>query len=452
MKTYNKKMLAVVFSAFCIWGLAQTSQSAEQKTEAESAVNQSKNVTSLTNSQLLSSAGTIIATNNGVTITQGPGASTPEGPEPQGGWFTPLYTVGGVVKSEYYDKAEETFVSQGERPFSVSLGSDNRWQMSLVDYWDSKEKTTTNFVAYDGTNIFTALYSNYYLDTETFSAVEKKKIMGAPTIGKGPFPIHGSPAMGLLWVAFLSGDYLRGGDTNRIPNLLRSDLYTDPTAWCADFRTRMLENSSNPLVKEGFFELNKDYISDDLMDYPNVEEPMSERSAFVLSEILNTLKDIEEDGFLNSHYILSDSIKMNEITIPKEFRSSFYTLPKRDEKAYLCGKRTGTITNVTFNAKAVPMIPQMEGSQIVRDSRFMFKDEHKFRNTISYFVTNQWELSMDDIEREKADRLYVGSRGMFAPREKSNYGKLIAIAALILIPLIIGIIKIAFSRNRKIQN
>jgi hypothetical protein len=429
MNTYNKSLFLVVFSALCIWSIAQTSQSAEQKAEGEN------------------------ATNNGVTITQGPGASIPEGPEPQGGWFTPLYTVGGVVKSEYYDKAEETFVSQGESPFSVSLGSDNRWQMSLVNYWDdSKEKTTTNFVAYDGTNIFTALYSKYYLDTKTFSAVEKKKIMGAPTIGKGPFPIHGTPAMGLLWVAFLSGDYLRGGDTNRIPNLLLSDLDTDPTAWCADFRTRMLENSSNPLVKEGFFELNKDYISDDLMDYPNVEEPMSERSAFVLSEILNTLKDIEEDRFLSSHYILSDSIKMNEITIPKEFRSSFYTLPKRDEKAYLCGKRTGTITNVTFNAKAVPMIPQMEGSQIVRDTRFMFKDEHKFRNTISYFVTNQWELSMDDIEREKADRLYVGSRGGYAPRGKSNYGKLIAIAALILIPFIIGIIKIAFSRNRKIQH
>lgn len=429
MKIYNKSLFLVVFSAFCVWGIAQTSQSAEQKAEGEN------------------------ATNNGVTITQGPGASIPEGPEPQGGWFTPLYTVGGVVKSEYYDKAEETFVSQGESPFSVSLGSDNRWQMSLVNYWDdSKEKTTTNFVAYDGTNIFTALYSKYYLDTKTFSAVEKKKIMGAPTIGKGPFPIHGTPAMGLLWVAFLSGDYLRGGDTNRIPNLLRSDLYTDPTAWCADFRTRMLENSSNPLVKEGFFELNKDYISDDLMDYPNVEEPMSERSAFVLSEILNTLKDIEEDRFLSSHYILSDSIKMNEITIPKEFRSSFYTLPKRDEKAYLCGKRTGTITNVTFNAKAVPMIPQMEGSQIVRDSRFMFKDEHKFRNTISYFVTNQWELSMDDIEREKADRLYVGLRGGYAQRGKSNYGKLIAIAALILIPFIIVIIKITFSRNRKIQH
>jgi hypothetical protein len=317
MNTYNKSLFLVVFSALCIWSIAQTSQSAEQKAEGEN------------------------ATNNGVTITQGPGASIPEGPEPQGGWFTPLYTVGGVVKSEYYDKAEETFVSQGESPFSVSLGSDNRWQMSLVNYWDdSKEKTTTNFVAYDGTNIFTALYSKYYLDTKTFSAVEKKKIMGAPTIGKGPFPIHGTPAMGLLWVAFLSGDYLRGGDTNRIPNLLLSDLDTDPTAWGADFRTRMLENSSNPLVKEGFFELNKDYISDDLMDYPNVEERMSERRAFVLSEILNTLKDIEEDRFLSSHYILSDSIKMNEITIPKEFRSSFYTLPKRDEKAYLCGKTT----------------------------------------------------------------------------------------------------------------
>ncbi|MDI9401497.1 MAG: hypothetical protein ACOX2U_04280 [Limisphaerales bacterium] len=57
---------------------------------------------------------------------------------------------------------------------------------------------------------------------------------------------------------------------------------------------------------------------------------------------------------------------------------------------------------------------------------------------------------MDAIEREKADRLHVGLRGMHAPREKSNYGKLIAIAALILIPFTVGIIKITFFRNRKI--
>jgi hypothetical protein len=212
MNTYNKSLFLVVFSALCIWSIAQTSQSAEQKAEGEN------------------------ATNNGVTITQGPGASIPEGPEPQGGWFTPLYTVGGVVKSEYYDKAEETFVSQGESPFSVSLGSDNRWQMSLVNYWDdSKEKTTTNFVAYDGTNIFTALYSKYYLDTKTFSAVEKKKIMGAPTIGKGPFRSTGP----LLW------DYSGSLPLRRLSawrrykqnsQLLLSDLDTDPTAWCVRFQ------------------------------------------------------------------------------------------------------------------------------------------------------------------------------------------------------------------------
>ncbi len=59
----------LLLSVLSIWSIAQTSQNAGQKAEGENAAN------------------------NGVTITQGPGASIPEGPEPQGGWFTPLYTV-----------------------------------------------------------------------------------------------------------------------------------------------------------------------------------------------------------------------------------------------------------------------------------------------------------------------------------------------------------------------
>ena len=97
---HTKKLLyiALVLSVLSIWGIAQTNQTATQKVEAGIDETQSKDVSSLTNSQLLSSAGTIIATNNGVTITQGPGASIPEGPEPQGGWFTPLLGRGTCYK------------------------------------------------------------------------------------------------------------------------------------------------------------------------------------------------------------------------------------------------------------------------------------------------------------------------------------------------------------------
>jgi hypothetical protein len=84
--------IALVLSVLSIWGIAQTNQTeyerAMQKVLAEYLKTSGIGISaqSLTNSQLLSSAGTIIATNNGVTITQGPGAfATPEGPEPQEG-------------------------------------------------------------------------------------------------------------------------------------------------------------------------------------------------------------------------------------------------------------------------------------------------------------------------------------------------------------------------------
>ena len=83
--------IALVLSVLSIWGIAQTNQTeyerAMQKVLAEYLKTSGIGISaqSLTNSQLLSSAGTIIATNNGVTITQVPGASISEGPEPQEG-------------------------------------------------------------------------------------------------------------------------------------------------------------------------------------------------------------------------------------------------------------------------------------------------------------------------------------------------------------------------------
>ena len=141
MNTTKKFLgIALVLSVLSIWGIAQTSQTGAEalKVEAEIAVTQGKNAQSLTNSQLLSSAGTIIATNNGVTITQGPGASIPEGPEPQGGWFTPRYTAEGVVKREYFSGLEDAQLTL-TNPFSFSMGDNRFWKAKVSwDWWHSK--------------------------------------------------------------------------------------------------------------------------------------------------------------------------------------------------------------------------------------------------------------------------------------------------------------------------
>ena len=60
---HTKKLLytALVLSVLSIWSIAQTNQTATQKVETEIDETQSKDVSSLTNSQFISSAGTIIA-------------------------------------------------------------------------------------------------------------------------------------------------------------------------------------------------------------------------------------------------------------------------------------------------------------------------------------------------------------------------------------------------------
>ena len=393
IKDNAKKFLgiAMVLSVLSIWGVAQTNQTATQKAGTGIDETQSKSVTSLTNSQLLSSAGTIIATNNGVTITQGPGASIPEGPEPQGGWFTPFYTAEGVVRYEVLDEKMEVDMSF-DYPFSVSVGANNCWQIRQA----LPESFMTNLVAYDGTNVYSVSTADRYRDREGVVHMMEKPQTGTPIISPGKFPLGKVSGVYFLWLAYAGGDYLIQEKQERIP----CDFYnalTHPSAWCSDFKYKLFSGKINNIVSEGAFVFNKKYVSERTEDYPYIDEPVGELNINYFNEKIKTLNNIKNENFIFSTYSLINKKSLNDLEIPTVFSSEKFSIPATSSESSHCSERIkGNVTNIIYSPGPVPLIPVFSGSVIMRDMRFATKTATGFRNSIWYNTTNEWILSTND--------------------------------------------------------
>ncbi len=410
IKDNAKKFLgiAMVLSVLSIWGVAQTNQTATQKAGTGIDETQSKSVQSLANSQLLSSAGTVIATNNGVTITQGPGASIPEGPEPQGGWFTPLYRAEGMIKGIRVN-SKTAKVNESEYPFTISLDGKGRWQMSwvstsIISTGEEGILSSIVYLSYDGTNILSTLKSDGYVDMDENGKeriqrqTDGDNLGSSATISSGPFPSDFGILEGLVWVAFVSGEHLPPQQSvARIPNLLDSARRFSPSVWSVDFHYNILTNSLIKLIDKGSFILNTNYISDDLIDYHEVFEPEDEMMANKLKANFDSLKNVKENEFLRSFYVLDEIREFEGIKIPIRFSSTIYPNIGYGSTAEPY-KMNGVVTNIILNPSVVSMLPPVKGIIHVQDTRFLHRTKDVYRGMIFYGCTNEWEIATNSAK------------------------------------------------------
>ncbi len=430
--------IAVVLSVLSIWSIAQTSQTDAEalKAEAEIAVTQSKSVPSLTNSQLLSSAGTIIATNNGVTITQGPGTSIPEGPEPQGGWFTPLYTAEGSIRFDSIDDSNVVFHTDNF-PFSISMDKSARWQIKTISCVPKLDMCVTNYVVCNGTNIYQISLSDKILEqNEKQEIVTSRRAAQAATVLNGVYPYDSGGVIGSLWVSFVAGDHLSHHPTGKIPSLVESSPELEPSVWSTDFVHELLAGYSNSLVSTGSFIINKNYISKNLVGYQFIKEPTDEDYYFLMNKKLNALKSIPQKEVLRATYSLGDSIEMDGFAIPTRYSILRY-LPPGLTEYYVSDKITGIVTNIIVQQARTSMLPVINGKISVCDKRFMYRTKEAYRGSLYYTTTNEWIIDTNSAElrniaaRETYSRIYLPDKNI------NYYIKIAFLISLISIPFVL---------------
>ncbi len=431
--------IAVVLSVLSIWSIAQTSQTGDeaQKTEAGIGEAQVKGVTELTNSQLLSSAGTIIATNNGVTITQGPGTSIPEGPEPQGGWFTPLYTAEGSIRFDSIDDSNVVFHTDNF-PFSISMDKSARWQIKTISCVPKLDMCVTNYVVCNGTNIYQISLSDKILEqNEKQEIVTSRRAAQAATVLNGVYPYDSGGVIGSLWVSFVAGDHLSHYPTGKMPNLVESSPELEPSAWCTDFVHELRTGYSNSLVSTGSFIINKNYVSKNLVGYQFIKEPTDEDYYFLMNKKLNALKSIPQKEVLRATYSLGDSIEMDGFTIPTRYSIVRYSTPPGLTEYYVSDKITGIVTNIIVQQARTSMLPVINGKISVCDKRFMYRTKEAYRGSLYYTTTNEWIIDTNSAElrniaaRETYSRIYLPDKNI------NYYIKIAFLISLISIPFVL---------------
>ena len=275
----------------------------------------------------------------------------------------------------------------------------------------------------------------------TLSEDESKDSSVNAWVFRGPFPVkYGGTPVGLLWIAFVCGDYVSQQHTNRIPDLLSGGGDEKIISWCLDFNHLLLKDSPNPLISTGAFVFNKKYFSKDLLDYQDIMERAGD-APLLINEELEMLENLPPEEALRSTYSLTDSALVNGYTRPTHFsKYSHFELGSPFSIGENSGhKTTAIVTNIVVGQAPIAMLPQFDGKLYVIDYRFIARIKEACRGPVFYHCTNEWEIATNSAKLISAGSAAWSRRISEAPESGGSFSshKLIFLAILILpIPLL----------------
>ena len=352
--------------------------------------------------------------------------------------FTPLYSAEGLLELQVLNNSGKIVLTD-EFPFKVSIDANGRWQMTRQTYVPKWSLTTTEFITYNGTDIYSVLYGDKHLDRDMkpVNNLPLEEHKHPARVCRGPFPVdHGSCA-GLVWMAFLGGEYIARHPTNQIPNLLNAMPRTDPEAWDIDFQYKLLSKPGNSLIESGSFILDKTRLSPDLMNYPEIDEPAVVEEVEKFLQTIKRLKTAKSGEMTRSTYSLQQSEVVGNIRIPTQFSAMLYSPVGDNLGHYPVVKWDGRVTNIVTNLTPSQLLPPIKGGIYVQDQRFKQRTKGSFLNNIFYELDKTgWVLSTNDVRFKGAGFIQgLQKRQSIVLRRTEYFFILILFALLISLPV-----------------
>lgn len=322
--------------------------------------------------------------------------------------FHPVYNVEGVIRGELKSKGRTTRTNA--MSFGMSLDDRGRWKLSVQSSVMPYNIRTTEEIAFDGTNIFSVLYSDKKLD-KNYKVVTNPPPEFAEhpaRVAKGPFPIDYGERVGTLWFAFLAGEYVRQNPRDQIPNLLIANARQTPLTWSTDFIFKLLTESPNPLISHCSFIRASTNPPGDLLDYPGVDEPENVTDAQRVEQTLRLLREQKQALTVESFFSLDDSRMVGGRRIPTRFKSLYITSDRSGEigvRSVAC-----EITNIFEGGMPLQLLPKLVGNVAVQDRRFKQRTKTGYINNVFYTLDNSgWIVSTNDTRFRGAGGIYNGA-------------------------------------------
>lgn len=350
-----------------------------------------------------------------------------------------LYAAHGELRYELTKDQKLT----GEQIWLFNFMEDaaGRWKMQVVSVptADDKEPIDSNeMISFTGTDIFSIVYSDTRVDLPKGGRpkLTKGNTNYAARVSAGPFPIDHSSAVGAIWLAFAGGRYVApdGGQT-RLPNLLVPDARNDPIAWVCDLRFEFLAGANRKLLSWGDYLLQTNYLANDSLMYPDLDEPDSELTQEEFRRAVAAFASASEVQRTRERYRLEESLTTNGLAIPTKFHcvvSSPITFTNFASEARILG----VVTNISFPGEA-DVFPPVRGGVTVQDRRLRAKEANRWRREVYYSLGRQgWivDTNHSKIRAALVDRPWR-SRAVTSHRQEKHRVVVVLFWLALLVPL-----------------
>jgi len=312
--------------------------------------------------------------------------------------LTPLgYSASGELR---FQQVLSNGVVLYEEIWQFTLDEDaiGKWKLEIYTTFPDKSLpvSVTNIISCDKTNIYSVDYSSDIVETPIGGkpkVVPLKTESYAAVISAGCYPIDESSEVGVIWLAFLGGDYLDPDKTQtRFPNLLVPDPRRDPRAWDCDLKYSLIRSTNHWLISSGEYILQRAYIRKSAVDYPEMDEPIGERQIETFKEAFSRYKNLKSASTVTSDYHLDETTNLNGRLLPTRFHSNLGLEDKSDvSDSFIC-----VVSNVAISA-TTDLMPPLRGTIRVEDRRMRFKDGRTFRKDVTYTLSrNVWPTDNND--------------------------------------------------------
>ena len=310
--------------------------------------------------------------------------------------FNPVYSAYGILKYQNINQSNDV---DFEEIWLFGIQEDNvgRWKAELHTQLPvaSMPLKADQYVSYDGTNIYSILYSP---DRVVTTLNEPTRIVPgndqhAAQISTGPYPLDYSGVGGMLWLAFIGGNNLDAASSQtKFPDLTVADPRQDPGAWSCDFEYKLINSKLRPLIYSGRFILNKKYIPESGRFYSEIDDPADEKHFEQRERLLKKLRDLDQDILTRSTYSVDETNDLNGVIVPAKFHFDIFSLDHSGAHNHL----EGVITNLVVGSPS-NLMPKLSGLVTVQDRRLRVKTPDSFRLAVLYNLGNDgWIVDTND--------------------------------------------------------
>lgn len=296
------------------------------------------------------------------------------------------YSASGILTYTAKRTDGRILINQ-EWHFELSEHANGKWEMEVSTKYPNPSIPieTTSYLAYNGYDIYSVVYSSNRIDVRD-GRIEVVQGNGEypGRVSSGPYPIDHSSAVGALWLAFISGRYLPlSGEATNLPNLLVTDARKDPSAWTCQFEYELTNSNARRLLFSGRYLKMDGYIRSDPQSYAELDFAQTGEELDNLLHAFKQYSELTGDQRLRASYNLLSSTNIEGIMIPLEFECVLAPLPGRSDLAG--GQLAGRITSVHFST-GVLQLPPIHGKIQVEDMRMRVKDPEKWRRSVYYYL------------------------------------------------------------------